>query len=63
MTAHSPGLNKGATFSFDLAAVVSLVEAREPWDVSRARPLPTTAGTVLVVEDQADNRELLTMMA
>ena len=59
VSATSDGLGRGATFTFDLpvyrAAPVSPAPPAE-------RPAGPAAATVLVVEDQRDNRELLATM-
>jgi signal transduction histidine kinase/ActR/RegA family two-component response regulator len=55
--AHSEGKDKGATFTVRFPAV-----AAEPaWEPPAARVLPLARQTVLLVEDNADERETLRM--
>ena len=59
LTATSPGLGRGATFSFEVpVARPATVEARPPAPPRRSPSAPR----VLVVEDQQDNRELLSTL-
>jgi PAS domain S-box-containing protein len=58
--AASEGLGKGATFTIELPVTI---EASDPFaqrDVNRAEYLPDLSGIrVLIVEDEADNRDVL----
>lgn len=54
VSASSPGPGQGAVFCFDLPVAPPTADPRPP-----DAPAPLTRATVLVVEDQADNRELL----
>ena len=61
VTADSPGEGQGATFTVTLPAIASpeKLDAREPAAIAQ----PNLAGVrVLVVEDEADTRELLVFM-
>jgi signal transduction histidine kinase/CheY-like chemotaxis protein len=57
--AHSSGLGKGAEFVVTLRALPMLDEARP---AAPAEPIPQKAARVLVVEDNADIAESLTML-
>jgi signal transduction histidine kinase/ActR/RegA family two-component response regulator len=55
--AESPGPGEGATFSFDLPAVAASHQTPQT-----SQPFDVRGATVLVVEDERDNRELIAMM-
>ena len=64
VTANSAGLAKGATFTVKLPILQSAKTPTQQAHVSdNSNSLPSFAGlTVLVVEDEADSREIITLM-
>ncbi|MEM7592202.1 MAG: response regulator [Cyanobacteria bacterium P01_A01_bin.83] len=61
--ASSPGLGKGATFSVELPLLNTLQNGQKAVDSNDAILVPSLKGlTLLIVEDEADAREMLTLL-
>ena len=62
VTADSAGLGKGSIFTIELPILSSKPNGKKQADISGLNSLPTLANlTLLVVEDDADAREMLTL--